>query len=105
MTLTGIVPSLFPYYADCDLVVIPSLSEGIPITLQEALAFSKPVLCSKLLGTYEYGKSLKTISKRRYAEARSRGPRPQLTKSLKSIGKHWYSGMDDFVGFGGSQKR
>jgi glycosyltransferase involved in cell wall biosynthesis len=59
--LTGRVENLYPYYQNCDLVVIPSLSEGIPITLQEALAFEKPILCSRLKGTYHYAKSLPSI--------------------------------------------
>ncbi|MBF0196524.1 MAG: glycosyltransferase family 4 protein [Planctomycetes bacterium] len=61
VTLTGRVDDMKPYYHACDLVVIPSLSEGIPITLQEAMAFSKPVICSKLQGTYAYANHLNSI--------------------------------------------
>lgn len=62
VTLTGKVEDMRPYYAKCDAVVIPSLSEGIPITLQEALAFKKPVVCSKLKGTHYYAKHLECIA-------------------------------------------
>lgn len=63
--LTGRVDDLSPFYQNCEMVVIPSLSEGIPITLQEALAFEKPVLCSRLKGTYDYAKELPSV---RWAE-------------------------------------
>lgn len=59
--LTGRVEDLSPFYRNCDWVVIPSLSEGIPITLQEALAFEKPVLCSRLQGTYHYAHTLPSV--------------------------------------------
>ncbi len=62
VTLTGAVADLRPYYAACDRVVIPSLSEGIPITLQEALACGKPVVCSRLRGTYDFASSLSSIT-------------------------------------------
>ena len=58
---TGKVDDLRPFYACAHAVVLPSLSEGIPITLQEALVFKKPVLCSKLEGTYAWAKDLKSI--------------------------------------------
>jgi len=62
VTLTGKVADLKPYYQACDMVVIPSLSEGIPITLQEALAFGKPVVCSRLQGTYAFAGHLSAIT-------------------------------------------
>ena len=58
---TGRVDEILPYYLQSDIIVIPSLSEGIPITLQEALAFKKPVLCSKLPGTYAFASHLSAI--------------------------------------------
>lgn len=61
VVFTGKVESMYPYYCEADFIVIPSLSEGIPITLQEALAFEKPVVCSKLHGTYAYAGHLKSI--------------------------------------------
>ena len=59
---TGKVPDLRPYYSKADGVVIPSLSEGIPITLQESLVFKKPILCSQLEGTFNWAQDLPTIS-------------------------------------------
>lgn len=59
--ITGQVEDLRPYYFHSDLVVIPSLSEGIPITLQEAMVFKKPVVCSKLKGTYGFAGHLKSV--------------------------------------------
>ena len=59
--LTGRVDDLYPYYDHCEAVIIPSLSEGIPITLQEGLAFKKNILCSKLKGTFHYAQHLKSV--------------------------------------------
>lgn len=61
VTFTGVVKTLVPFYRACDGVVIPSLSEGIPITLQEALVFSKPVLCSRLAGTFDYARGCPAV--------------------------------------------
>jgi glycosyltransferase involved in cell wall biosynthesis len=58
---TGRVDDLHPFYQHADAVVIPSLSEGIPITLQEALVFECPVFCSKLEGTYHWAKDQASI--------------------------------------------
>lgn len=41
-------------YKACDVVVLPSLAEGIPSVIQEALLFSKPVISSDLPGIHEY---------------------------------------------------
>jgi len=45
---------ILPYYKLADLIVIPSLSEGIPITLGEAMASRIPVVISKLPGVLPY---------------------------------------------------
>ncbi|MBF0243964.1 MAG: glycosyltransferase family 4 protein, partial [Planctomycetes bacterium] len=58
---TGRVDELAPYYAASRLVVIPSLSEGIPITLMEALALERPVVCSLLRGTHEFASEIPSI--------------------------------------------
>lgn len=63
---TGKVDDLYPYYHACDAVAIPSLSEGIPITLQEALVFKKPIWCSKLEGTHHWAQHLGSV---RWCEA------------------------------------
>lgn len=58
---TGKVDDMRPYFHHGQAVVIPSLSEGIPITLQEALACGKGVLCSRLPGTYPFAKHLPSV--------------------------------------------
>jgi glycosyltransferase involved in cell wall biosynthesis len=51
---------LMKIYEESDVFVLPSLFEGLPYTLMEAIAFSKPLLLSKYLGLqdvlkdYEY---------------------------------------------------
>ncbi len=61
VNFTGRVENILEYYNKADIIVIPSLSEGIPITLQEALAFRKPILCSKLPGTFAYASHISSI--------------------------------------------
>jgi glycosyltransferase involved in cell wall biosynthesis len=46
-------PELFARYASCDLVVIPSRTEGVPTTAYEAMAFGKPVLATDVGGLPE----------------------------------------------------
>lgn len=45
---------LFMAYKSCDLVVLPSLVEGLPTTIYEALLYSKPIVASNLPGIYEF---------------------------------------------------
>jgi glycosyltransferase involved in cell wall biosynthesis len=61
VTFLGRVDDLLACILSCDAVAIPSLSEGIPITLQEALVCGKLVWCSKLEGTYHWAKGLSSI--------------------------------------------
>jgi len=47
---------ILPYYMLADVVVIPSLSEGIPITLGEAMAARVPVVITRLPGVVPFVK-------------------------------------------------
>lgn len=47
---------ILPYYKLMDRIVIPSLSEGIPITLGEAMASEVPVVVTKLPGVVPFVK-------------------------------------------------
>ena len=45
---------ILPYYKLMDVIVIPSLSEGIPITLGEAMAARVPVVITRLPGVIPF---------------------------------------------------
>ena len=53
---TGFVPQaeLALAYKSCEVYVLPSLSEGLPATILEAFAFSKPVVATEIDGTVDY---------------------------------------------------
>ena len=53
VTLAGHLKDLTPYYAGADVVAIPSLSEGSPNVLLEAMAFGVPVVATKVGGIPE----------------------------------------------------
>ena len=44
----GQVNDLAPLYAACDMVLLPSRSEGVPLVVLEALASARPVVASKV---------------------------------------------------------
>lgn len=46
-------PALFARYASAQLVVIPSRTEGAPKTAYEAMAFGRPLLCTRVGGLPE----------------------------------------------------
>lgn len=51
--ITGFVDNVLDYYRSFDLFVLPSLSEGIPLTLLEAMSLGKIALCSEVGGIPE----------------------------------------------------
>lgn len=52
VTLVGVVPhqEIRSYYFSCDVFVLPSLKEGLPTTVLEAMASAKPVVASDIEG-------------------------------------------------------
>src|SRR5579862_2346370 len=53
VTLTGHLKDVTPYYAAADVLAIPSLSEGSPNALLEAMAFGVPVVATEVGGIPE----------------------------------------------------
>jgi glycosyltransferase involved in cell wall biosynthesis len=53
IVLTGHLKNLTPYYEAADVVAIPSLSEGSPNVLLEAMAFGVPVVATRVGGIPE----------------------------------------------------
>lgn len=49
----GHVDDVFPLMRSCDVFVLPSLSEGMPNALMEAMALGKPVVATAVDGTVE----------------------------------------------------
>jgi glycosyltransferase involved in cell wall biosynthesis len=45
---------LYNIYQLSELIVLPSISEGVPTSILEAFAFSKPVVSTKIPGIYDY---------------------------------------------------
>lgn len=49
----GEVPAAGRYYSICDLCILPSNYEGLPMTIIEAMSYSKPVVASNVGGISE----------------------------------------------------
>lgn len=49
----GVVEEMELFYQACDLFCLPSLNEGLPLSLLEAQACNVPVVCSDVGGCYE----------------------------------------------------
>ncbi|MBO3839438.1 MAG: GT4 family glycosyltransferase PelF [Thermoproteota archaeon] len=56
----GIVPSIPEVMSQCDIFVRPSLTEGMPLTILEAMACGLPVIASKIPGSSEVVKDGET---------------------------------------------
>jgi glycosyltransferase involved in cell wall biosynthesis len=64
-------------YAHCRFYVLPSLVEGLPISLIEAMSFSKPVLISDIPENLEVAGGV--------ARTFARGNRSDLARALKEM--------------------
>jgi glycosyltransferase involved in cell wall biosynthesis len=53
VTLTGYVPDIREYLAIADVFVLPSLREGMPQSVLEAMAMGKPVVATNIRGCRE----------------------------------------------------
>ena len=51
--LEGYRSDVANYYNACDIFVFPSLSEGLPVALMEAIAMKKNVVCSSIRGNVD----------------------------------------------------
>ncbi|WP_276271743.1 glycosyltransferase [Haloarcula litorea] len=53
VTVTGRVPTVAEYYAAADAFVLPSTTEGLSVTLLEAMAAGLPIVATDVAGTAE----------------------------------------------------
>lgn len=53
VTITGFVPDVKPYYALADVFVSSSVSEGLPMTILEAMSSELPVIATEIPGVTE----------------------------------------------------
>ncbi|WP_449241246.1 glycosyltransferase family 4 protein [Desulfoscipio gibsoniae] len=52
-TFTGMINDITPAYSTMDIFVLPSITEGLPLTILEAMAFSLPVVATSVGGVPE----------------------------------------------------
>jgi len=73
--LTGFVADIKPFLRNCSLVIIPSIVEGVPLILLEALSFGIPVVASavggipRVLKSGEFGKACDPANFNSYIDA------------------------------------
>ena len=90
---------ILPYYKLADVIVIPSLSEGIPITLGEAMAAQVPVVITRLPGVVPFIKppdlvfwadiaDPQSLSEGIVAALNDRGKRGRLSRALRFIQRY-----------------
>ena len=48
VTMMDIQSQVLRFYMAADVVVVPSLNEVLPLVICEAMAFQKPVICSRI---------------------------------------------------------
>ncbi len=53
VTFAGSIPDAAPFLAELDLFVLPSLWEGLPLTILEAMAAGAPIVATAIDGTVE----------------------------------------------------
>lgn len=53
ITLTGQVTNIEYYYETCDMVILPTYYEGLPLSLIEAIQYAKPVIATDVAGNKE----------------------------------------------------
>jgi len=71
------------YMHACDIFVLPSLSEGLPVVLCEALAAGKPVVATKIAGTPEL------VTKDVGFLVRPKDPNDLSEKIILALNKKW----------------
>lgn len=53
LILLGHVDNPYPYIKKCDIFILPSKYEGMPITVEEAKLLRKPIVCTNYLSATE----------------------------------------------------
>ena len=71
------------YMNACDLVTLPSLNEGLPVVLCEALACGKPVVATRVAGTPEL------VNKDVGLLVNPKDEKDLAEKIIKALNKRW----------------